>query len=112
MRKRESKRDSKRLSVTTGRFVSVKTTSKKRVSMCGEELSEVILNIDETIMDEYENEQDQKKGRLFVLEESSAEKETNSSSSSDVNVGSGPSIIKETDPDDDSSENSSNESKN
>jgi hypothetical protein len=74
--------------------------------MCGEELSDVVLNIDETIMDEYENEIDQKKGRLFILEESSAEKETHSSSSSDFNVGSGPLIIKETDPDDDS-ENSS-----
>ena len=47
--------------------------------MCGEGFSEDILQIDETILDEYENELDLKKGKLFMIDESDIEKDTNAS---------------------------------
>ena len=74
----QSKKHS-RLSITSGKYVSVSKTNKKRVSVCGEGFSEDILQIDETILDEYENELDLKKGKLFIIDESDIEKDTNAS---------------------------------
>lgn len=50
--------------------------AKKRVSVCGSELfSDEVLSIDDTILDEYENELDHKSGKIFTLHESSIEKD-------------------------------------
>ena len=68
-----------RLSITSGKYVSISKSNKKRVSVCGEGFSEDVLQIDETILDEYENEMDLKKGKLFVIDESNIEKDTNAS---------------------------------
>lgn len=54
---------------------NTKTNSKKRVSVCGQTFSDVVLNIDDTILDEYENELDHKSGKIFTLHESSIEKD-------------------------------------
>lgn len=43
--------------------------------MCGQTFSDDVLNIDDTILDEYENELDYKSGKLFTLTESKIEKD-------------------------------------
>ena len=68
----------RRLSITSGKYVSVSKTNK-RVSVCGEGFSDDVLQIDETILDDYENALDHKKGKLFVIDESYIEKDTNAS---------------------------------
>ena len=65
--------------MTTGKYVSVAKTNKKRVSVCGDGFSEDVLEIDETILDEYENELDLKKGKLFTVDESNIEKDADAS---------------------------------
>lgn len=53
-----------------------KSSTKKRVSVCVSELfSDEVLSIDDTILDEYENERDHKSGKIFTLHESSIEKD-------------------------------------
>lgn len=51
--------------------------SKKRVSICGQALSDDVFNIDDTIIDQFDNEQDHKKGLLCSIVESSDEIEPN-----------------------------------
>ena len=41
----------------------------KRVSICGEAFSDNVLKIDDTIIDEYDNELDHKSGKLVNLDE-------------------------------------------
>ena len=88
---------SRRMSITSGKLVSVTKTNKKRVSVCGDGLSDDVLQIDETILDEYENELDLKKGKLFVIDESNIELDTNASYNNYGQVADHLSIINETD---------------
>lgn len=53
--------------------------SNKRISICGDGLSENVLNIDDTIIDQFENEQDYKSGKLFTMTEEDIEKDLLSS---------------------------------
>lgn len=53
--------------------------TKKRVSICGEGLSSAQLKIDETILDESENESDLRSGKIFSLCASKIEEDLNSS---------------------------------
>ena len=43
--------------------------SKKRISICGNAFSDDVFKIDDTIIDEYENELDYKSGRLINVNE-------------------------------------------
>lgn len=54
---------------------SRKSNAKKRVSVCGQTFTDVVLSIDDTILDEYENELDHKSGKIFTLHEESIEKD-------------------------------------
>jgi hypothetical protein len=44
-----------------------KKASKKRISICGDGLTENVLNIDDTVIDQFDNELDHKSGKLFTL---------------------------------------------
>jgi hypothetical protein len=42
-------------------------TAKKRISICGDGLTENVLNIDDTVIDQFDNELDYKSGKLCTL---------------------------------------------
>jgi len=58
------------------RNVKTSRRNNKRVSICGDHLSENVLKIDDTIIDEYDNELDFKSGKLVSLGESTALEQT------------------------------------
>lgn len=61
--------------INNRRGMSLKPSTKcnKRVSICGQAFSDDVLNIDDTIIDEYDNELDHKSGKLVSLAESQIE---------------------------------------
>lgn len=85
-------------------------TCKKRVSICGEGFSDDVLQIDDTIIDEYENELDHKSGMLFTLVESQIERDLANSTNSKPGVLSSTKMSKI--HEEDSEENSSDELEN
>ena len=60
-------------SVRKSIFFNTGVVSKKRVSMCGDGMSLEQLRINETILDESENESDVKNGLIYSLYESASE---------------------------------------
>lgn len=56
--------------------------SKKRVSICGQALSDDVFNIDDTVIDQFDNELDHKKGLLCSILESNDDYENGFSASS------------------------------
>jgi hypothetical protein len=66
--------DESHVTMRKNRTRNVKTSKRnnKRVSICGDHLSENVLKIDDTIIDEYDNELDFKSGKLVSLGESTA----------------------------------------
>ena len=79
---------------------STKTKSKpnkKRVSMCGEGLTKAQLKIDETILDESENESDFKNGRIFTLHGSRLEEDLSSDENRMLKKTAGAQVIFESD---------------
>jgi hypothetical protein len=66
--------DESHVTMRKSRTRNLKTNKRnnKRVSICGDHLSENVLKIDDTIIDEYDNELDFKNGNLVSLGESTA----------------------------------------
>lgn len=58
--------------------------ANKRVSICGQAFSDDVLNIDDTIIDEYDNELDHKSGKLFSLVDSQIERDLASGDKSNI----------------------------